>query len=106
MAKLYKPLMSATAHGTIAGNLTFSERKSGSQVRWQKKQNDVETSARTAQRAKFSDALASWKILEVGVCECGFVLAGGDRVAISSLLREKRAPQFARYVSDFLNFYY
>lgn len=38
MVKLAGPLMSQEARGSIAGNLTFSERKSGSQVRWQKKQ--------------------------------------------------------------------
>jgi len=45
MAKLHGPLMSEEARGTIAGNLTFSKRKSGQQVRWQKKQQVADHSA-------------------------------------------------------------
>ena len=63
MAKLTSPLLSQTASGTIAGVLTFSSRKSGQQVRFQKKQKDVITSARTAQRALYSQAVSAWNLL-------------------------------------------
>jgi len=106
MAKLYRPLLSESASGTIAKNLTFSERGSGSQVRWQKKQKDVLTEAREAQREKFLEARDSWKVLDVGLAECGFILAGGGLVNLYLLAKDKRAPQFARYVGDFLSFYY
>jgi len=43
--------------------LTFSKRKSGQQVRLQKKQADVITTKRTTQRAKFSLGLDLWNSL-------------------------------------------
>lgn len=55
--------MSEQASGSIADYLTFSERKTGSQVRWQKKQKDVITEARTEQRTKFSLCVSWWNQL-------------------------------------------
>ena len=63
MPKSIGPLLSLKASGSIAGNLTFSERKTGSQVRWQKKQKDVLTSDRVEHRARFLEAVASWNAL-------------------------------------------
>lgn len=100
------PLHSLTARGTIAGALTFSLRQSGQQARWQKKQNDVSTPARLAQRAKFLEGRDSWFFQDMGVAECGTVIVGGREVSISSLPLGDRAPQFARYVGDFLKIFY
>jgi len=58
--KISLPLMSADARGSIYSSLTFSVRKSGQQVRWQKKQKDVITPLRTAQRVKFNQGLLFW----------------------------------------------
>lgn len=55
--------MSERASGSIAQFLTFSERKSGSQVRWQKKQNDILSASRIDQRAKFSRCVGWWNTL-------------------------------------------
>lgn len=55
--------MSESASGTVAGMLTFSRRNSGNQVRFQKKQKDVITSARTLQRNKYKQAIAAWNEL-------------------------------------------
>ncbi len=63
MAKTVGPLMSLDAHGTVAGNLTFSKRKTCKQVRFQKKQTDVITTDRTTVREKFAEAVAAWNIL-------------------------------------------
>lgn len=104
--KLKKPLFSETARGTLAKCLTFSERGSGSQVRFQRKQKDVVTSARTAQRNNFLTAKNMWSVYEVGIAQCGYVLCGGKDINISALPREERAPKFARYVGDVLNFYF
>jgi len=60
MVKITGPLHSDTASGTIADVLTFSQRSSGQQVRYQKKQKDVITPLRTAQRFKFSMAKDWW----------------------------------------------
>lgn len=103
MAKLNLPLHSLKARGTIGKYLTFSERKSGSQVRWQKKQKDVITEARINQRAKFLLARDSWLLQGFGVYNFGFFLCGGKEIEISSLPKKRRAPKFACYVSDFLS---
>jgi hypothetical protein len=63
MAKLTGPLMSNTASGTLGPRLTFSQRKSGQQVRFQKKQKDVITDLRTAQREKFTTSTGWWNLL-------------------------------------------
>lgn len=101
--KVTAPLMSFTAHGTICKNLTFSLRKSGQQVRWQKKQKDVETPSRLAQRSEFLKCLTSWGMYDFGIQQFGFFLCGGKDIQISKLPKEKRAPKFACYVRDFLN---
>jgi hypothetical protein len=105
MVKVTSPLQSLSASGTIAKGLTFSERKSGSQVRWQRKQKDKITVLRTAQRANFNIALAMWPFVDIGICECGYVLCGGKDINIMLLPKSNRAPQFARFVSDVLTFY-
>lgn len=102
MVKLSAPLHSLKAQGTVGTNLTFSERKSGSQVRWQKKQKDKITSARTIQRARFSLCLDSWGLYDFGVQNFGFFMLGGREVDIDSFPIGRRAPQFAMYVKDFI----
>ena len=103
--KVVGPLLSLSAQGTFGGVLTFSERKSGSQVRFQKKQQDKITAGRTAQRTKFQTAKTMWPLNDFGMIQFGFNLVGGRNVIISNLPIEKRAPQFARFVSDVLNYY-
>ena len=99
------PLQSMAASGGFGKTLTFSTRKSGPQVRFQKKQKDVITAPRTAQRNKFLIACAMWPLYEVGICECGYFLLGGQDVRVSDLPEWQKAPQFARYVSDVINYY-
>lgn len=103
MTKLVGPLCSFEARGTIAKCLTFSMRKSGSQVRWQKKQDDVLTSAREAQREEFLEARDSWNLYDFGIQQFGFFLCGGKDISISSLPKYLRAPKFACYVRDYLS---
>lgn len=103
MAKLTFPLMSLSAHGTIAKNLTFSERKTGNQVRWQKKQKDVLTTARETQRNKFKSYREAWDMFDFGVQEFGYILAGGKEIEISRLPKNKRAPKYACFIRDWLS---
>jgi len=63
MVKVNGPLLSKTASGSIAKRLTFSQRKSGQQVRFQRAQKDVITSNRTTQRAWFLSAVSAWNLL-------------------------------------------
>ena len=58
--KLTGPLLSETASGSMGPRLTFSQRKSGQQVRFQRAQKDVITAPRTAQRLKFTQGLLLW----------------------------------------------
>jgi hypothetical protein len=60
MAKVDSPLFSVAAHGTIAGALTFSKRRTSNQVRYQKSQTDKITTARSLQRIKFGVASRIW----------------------------------------------
>ena len=100
------PLLSLSASGTFAGLFTFSNRATGQQVRVQKKQKDKITSARTTHRNKFLSARSMWPLNDFGVYQFGFNLFGGRDVHIASLPIAKRAPQFARWVSDVLTFYF
>ena len=60
MAKTKGPLLSLSAHGSVGAELTFSTKKSGTQVRFQKKQKDLSTTARAIQRAYFAEANEHW----------------------------------------------
>lgn len=55
--------MSLEAHGSIGPRLTFSNRASGQQVRFQNRQVDVNTSAQQTQRGAFLAAVAAWNEL-------------------------------------------
>jgi len=61
--KLVAPLFSLEAHGTLGNTLTFSTRKSGAQVRFQRAGKDNITPLRTIQRAKFATASSWWQML-------------------------------------------
>jgi len=63
MARIEGPLLSQDARGKIAERLVFSLRASGQQVRFQKKQKDVISEARTNQRSIYLEAVNSWNIL-------------------------------------------
>ena len=61
MAKVHGPLFSNSASGSIAETLTFSKKRTGQQVRIQRKQKDVITSLRIVQRSLYSEALSEWR---------------------------------------------
>ena len=63
MAKITGPLLSQEAQGSVSPCFTFSNRKTGQQVRWQNKQKDRVTPDRTVQRQKFSLGLDLWRSL-------------------------------------------
>lgn len=60
MSKTFGPLHSDKCSGTIADVLTFSERATGSQCRYQKKQKDANSPAQLLQRVKFNLGLELW----------------------------------------------
>lgn len=63
MAKVRGPLHSDGAVGHMKNRVTFSNRKSGTIVRYQRAQKDVVTEKRTTQRSKFLLGLAFWQTL-------------------------------------------
>jgi len=63
MAKTKGPLFSNTAHGSVGGVLTYSQRPRKGIVRHQRKQSDVETDDRTTQRGYFEEAVEKWNEL-------------------------------------------
>ena len=64
MVKVTAPLLSEKASGSVGVFLTFSERKSGSQVRFQKKQKDRQSEAQQDQRSWYLEAVAGWNELD------------------------------------------
>jgi len=64
MAKLTGPLMSLEARGSLGPGLTYSERKSGSQVRTQQKQVIPKPSyASTDNQSLYRLIIARWNLL-------------------------------------------
>lgn len=61
--KVTGPLMSMNASGKIGGRLVFSQRASGQMARFQRAQKDVQTVARTTQRALYTSAVNGWLAL-------------------------------------------
>ncbi|KKK68332.1 hypothetical protein LCGC14_2945110, partial [marine sediment metagenome] len=62
--KIKGPLQSEKASGMIGPRITFSERKSGQQARFQKSQKDAESAAQIVQRGKFENASLSCRNIE------------------------------------------
>lgn len=60
MAKTKGPLFSVTARGSFGPRLTFSQRTSGQQVRYQRAQKDRNSNAQQIQREYFSAASEWW----------------------------------------------
>ena len=78
MVKLNGPLHSDGASGSVGRSLTYSQRKSGSQVRYQRKQKDVITAKRTPYRLSYSAAVAAWNDLDLITKESFNSLAAGE----------------------------
>ncbi len=86
--------MSENASGTICKNITFSLRKSGQQVRFQNKQKDKITSARSAHRLKYQEAVTAWNLL-----------TPTQKSAWTRNAKGQNITGFNLYISIFLNEY-
>ncbi len=80
MPKIIGPLFSESASGSVSPVLTFSRRKSGQQVRYQRKQKDVLTADRITARSAYSMAVASWNLLSLAEKNYYNVLAVGKHM--------------------------
>lgn len=65
MARVIGPLMSQTAHGLIGERLTFSKRKTGQQVRFQRSNIDKKSFDQLRNREVYQDAYLEWNLLSV-----------------------------------------
>jgi len=63
VVKLVGPLFSLSAKRSIGKELTYSARRSGAQVRFQKKQADVSTPERVINRDYFKTVVRWWHLL-------------------------------------------
>lgn len=72
------PLFSKTASGSVVDVLTFSKRKSGQQVRFQRKQSYLASVEQLTQRSKFSAASVACRFFEFGELQFGACLFGNE----------------------------
>ena len=61
MAKVSAPLLSASAHGSIHKELTFSQRRTHQHARFQKKQRTYTSETQLIQRDKFYVSGVLWQ---------------------------------------------
>jgi len=101
--KVKGPLMSLEARGTVGHVLTFSNRKTGQQARYQKKQADVITAPRTAQRAKFLNASLSCRFYNFGVAYFGITIFGADADFYNEKASGKKMSGYNFCISETIN---
>ena len=63
MPKITGPLLSITASGSIAKRITFSKKRTGQQVRFQRAQKDYSNTARAKARLNYQNAVSAWNEL-------------------------------------------
>ena len=103
MAKIESPLLSDSASGSVGPCLTFSQKKSGQQVRFQKKQKDVASDPRLLQRAKFLDASLSCRFFGYGGAFYGIVFAGVDKAFYDEKAAGKPLTGYNVCIEDYLS---
>jgi len=102
--KIKGPLFSQSVSGTIAQAFTFSNRKSGQQVRFQRKQKDVSTALRIAQRANFLNAVDRWNVKDYGISIAGFSFYGVDPTGFERKGTKEKMTGFNFFIKSFLLF--
>jgi len=102
--KIKSPLFSQSVSGTIADALTFSNRKTGQQVRFQRKQKDVLTALRIAQRGNFLNAIDRWNAKDYGIAIFGFSFYGVDPTGFERKGTKEKMTGFNFFIKSFLLF--
>ena len=100
--KVEGPLLSERASGTISDVLTFSNRKTGQQARFQKKQKDVLTTPRLEQRSKFLNASLACRFFDYGVAIYGIALYGNEPEIYTSKAKNKHMTKYNACIKDYL----
>jgi hypothetical protein len=83
------PLLSNEARGTIGPCLTFSKRRSGQQVRLQKKQKDKNSFLQREQRAAFEKASFACRFMDFGEAFFGVSIYGHEKVLYNEKAEKK-----------------
>jgi len=96
------PLFSKEARGTIADVLTFSHKRTGQQVRFQKKQKDANTLPQGVQRLKFLNASTACRFFEYGVAIYGVSLYGTDKSFYDEKAEKKEMTGYNLCIADYL----
>jgi len=98
--KVKGPLQSASAHGTFGPRLTFSERGSGQQARFQRAQKDARTSSQLARREVFEDASFVCRNLGLGKNIYGFSFFGASEDYYREASQGKRMSGYNFCIKD------
>lgn len=95
--------MSESAQGSIAGVLTFSVRKSGQQVRYQRKQKNAPSADQIIARGVYSDARLAWHSMEFGVIQFGDQFFGDSQEFENDLADGEGMSGFNIFVQYYIN---
>jgi len=99
--KVIAPLFSEEASGSIA-EITFSKRKEGQLARFQRKQKDVLTSKREAQRNKFFLASLACTNMEFGNAIFGVSLYGNEKEFYIKEAKNKNLTWYNVCISEYI----
>jgi hypothetical protein len=102
MPKITGPLFSEKASGTVQTVLTFSNKRTGQQVRYQKKQKDFESVPQLDQRNKFQLASLSCRLMDYGVAIAGVSSFGVDDIFYTEKAKNKNVTGYNLCISDYL----
>jgi hypothetical protein len=102
MVKVKSPLFSISASGTIAGFLTFSNRRNVQQCRWQKKQKDRGSSRQNVQRSLFLSAHDIAQYRDFGNCIFGYSLFGLDVAGLKKAALNKKMTWYNYLISEII----
>ena len=101
--KVTGPLHSERASGTFADILTFSNRKSGQQCRFQRKQKDANSVDQNVQRAKFQLAICACNFMMYGEAVFGVAIYGNSLGLYTSEADRKHMTEQNECASQYLN---
>ncbi len=98
--KVQGPLFSLEAHGTIGDLLTFSKRRTGQQVRYQRKQKDAQSVDQVSHRAKFVSSSFACRFFNFGVAFYGSSIFGLSDEIYSGEAEGKTLSEYNLCVAD------
>ncbi len=101
--KIQGPLQSEEARGSVGLFLTFSKRRTGQQVRFQRKQKDAESPGQIIQREKFLAASNSCRFMNYGDAFFGPTSFGVDTNFYNEKAKGKQVTGYNLCISEVLS---